>query len=242
MRRAPATLPATVAFLLSFSVCATHAQSISVGGALTFFKMTDLKSLQEELRDQLTVAGIPAKVTDQFPPTIGFLVGFQLPVGTVGGKDLVIGAFGGYASTGGRIHYQDYSGEVKNDQIAVAYSFGALVGARQPVSALFTLDFRLSLRFIRSTLRSASTYRVGTETHSEEFKFSSMSVGIEPTLQPSINLFGLTLAAPISYLACVPSPLEYEAKSNAYLIHSHGDKVLLDWSGFTLGLALGIEL
>jgi hypothetical protein len=201
-----------------------------------FYNMGSLKDLQRELLSDLTTQGIDAKITESFPAHLGFQIGLLFLLNPSGDRDLWLGGFYDYATTGGRVHYSDYSGEVGVDQVANAYSVGATIALSASDDELLKLDVSLSARLIFSDLDNEFLLRIGDEEQKETLSFSSFSFGVEPAIIPSIVLSDFNLGLPVSYLVAIPTTLEYSRNSNAYLVNKSGDKVSIDWSGFKLGL------
>jgi hypothetical protein len=201
-----------------------------------FFNMSSLKDLQRELLSDLTTQGIDAQITESYPAHLGFQIGLLFLLNPSGDRDLWLGGFYDYATTGGRVHYSDYSGEVKADQIANAYSVGGIISLNASDDELLKLDVSLSARLIFSDLDNEFLLRIGEDEQKETLSFSSFSFGIEPTITPSIVLSNFNLGLPVSYLVSIPTTLEYSRNSNAYLVNNSGDKVSIDWSGLKLGL------
>ena len=201
-----------------------------------FSNMSDLKDLQRELQSDLTTQGIEAQITEAYPAHLGFQIGLLFLLNPSGDRDLWLGGFYDYATTGGRVHYSDYSGEVKADQVANAYSVGGIISLSASDDELLKLDVSLSARLIFSDLDNEFLIRIGDEEQKETLSFSSLSFGIEPAITPSIVLSNFNLGLSVSYLASIPTSLEYSRNSNAYLVNKSGDKVSIDWSGLKLGL------
>ncbi|CAD5265081.1 MULTISPECIES: hypothetical protein [unclassified Imperialibacter] len=106
--------------------------SLRVEANIGTFVMTDPKEFQDGLPSALLgkdYKSIPYKVYGNFSPTPGYDVVLTFPVGPTEWNIL-----GGYNSTGSRLHYRDYSGEIKVDQVvsnmhfALDYSVVTLPG------------------------------------------------------------------------------------------------------------------
>lgn len=201
-----------------------------------FFNMSDLKNVQNELLSNMYEMGIEGKITESYPAYFGFQFGLIFPLNPSGDRDLWLGGFFDYATTGGRVHYSDYSGEVKADQIAKAYSVGGIISLSASDDELLKLDVSLGARLIFSNLDNEFLLRIGEEEQKETLSFSSLSFGLEPAITPSIVLSNFNLGLSISYLVSIPTSLEYNRNSNAYLVDQDGNKVNIDWSGIKLGL------
>ncbi len=199
------------------------------------FQMMDLKEYQNELLAGIVGGGIPAKITENYPPYIGYQIGFKIPAE----ENIYVGGFGGYTSTGSRIHYQDYSGELINDQIASAYTFAGILGTKQLLFENLSLDLSLSLELIISSWDNKSTLTLGDSTQQVNLEFGSLSFSIEPTVTPTYSFKNMNIGLSASYLLCIPTSLEYSSISDAYLIHRNKNRVLIDWSGYRIGLIIG---
>jgi len=212
-------------------------QYVFLKGNLNFFNMGKMEDLQDQLMSPFKQINVPIDAVESFPARLGWQIGFlyTLP----GDSNVALGAFFDYASTGGRIHYQDYSGEIKVDQIVNAYSWGGILNIRLRQWEFTRLDFVLGARLISSSLKNKLYIRIGDERDSQELDFSSTSVGIEPGVNYSIfmNLFKINFG--ISYLFNIPADLVYSENDEAYLTDQTGKKVSLDWGGLKFGISFG---
>lgn len=199
--------------------------------------MSDLKRFQNELLQQYVAGGIQAKITDEFPAFAGFRFGVKYPVDAY----LYLGAFGEFTSTGGRIHYQDYSGELVNELLTTYYAFGGMIGDKLIISDNFFIDAHASLLLIASDLEIKSVLRINNQTESTIYGFGSFSLGAEPTIMPSYTYHSVTVSIYASYLFYPPSELEYDSHADAYLIHENKERVTINWSGIRYGMVVGFE-
>src|SRR5262245_60627018 len=105
------TIYRSLFLLSSLLLPAAGVPQVSVGFGVSYctFSMKDLKALNEEFA---TNDGVPAQIVQQFPPYMGLdaLVGYGF------GRHRT-GIFWSYNSTGSRVTYQDYSGQVQYDQL-----------------------------------------------------------------------------------------------------------------------------
>ena len=218
--------------------------SVTFFGTISYnsYAMGDLEGIQNELLNDIRTSNIPAEITESFPPYYGYKFGFIIPVSDTAGSTFSIGGFVEHASTGGRIHYQDYSGEFRVDESAVETSIGSLIDYQTNISELFNigLNFAVSLTF--SSFSITSYLQVGDESQQEDLGFSSASFSFEPGIVPSMNLLGMRFGISLSYLIYIPSDLEFDQYSEAYLTNQSGDKVTINWSGFRLGLQMSVSL
>ena len=204
--------------------------------------MGDLEGIQNELLNDIRETNIPAEITESFPPYFGYEFGFLIPVTDTAGSTLSIGGFFEHGSTGGRIHYQDYSGELSVDQLAVETSIGSLIDYETNVSEMFNFGLNFAVSYTSSSFSITSYLQVGDESQEEELNFSSSSFSFEPAIVPSMNLLGMRFGISLSYLIYIPSNLEFDQYSEVYLINKSGDEVTINWSGFRLGLQMRVSL
>lgn len=229
-----------IACLCLFSIYNTaysqFARSVCVKGGYNFFSMSDLKNFQHGLQDDLIQQGIGAKITDSYPGHYGFQAGLQIPLALLSAKEIRIGGFIDFTSTGGRVHYSDYSGEIKIDQKATAISLGATISFSAYTKDIFQLYFDLNARIIFSKFKNEFSSRLFDETETQTLDFSSVSFGFEPTLVPSINVYPFNFGLSFSYMLALPTTLQFSEYDDANLLDKNGDEVTIDWSGFKLGL------
>ncbi len=229
-------------FLLAYTEGA-HSQAVFfVKGSYNSFSMSDLKNLQNELLSDLTGIGVPATATEAYPGYLGFQFGLLVPVQVLEKETIFVGGFGEFTSTGGRIHYKDYSGEVRADQIAKGYSFGGIIELKRNYSDILDVEYQFSLRLVKSKLNNTFFTQIGNATQIEQPSFSSFSFGAEPGITPSMNFGGFRAGLSLSYLFCLPTSLEYDSYANAYLINKNKEKVTIDWSGPRVGIVLSYSL
>lgn len=241
MRKTPLCL--CLLFMLGASAAGSQPSvSFFVKGMYNFAAMGDLKEIQQRTLSELTAMMIPAEITEGFRPYVGVQGGITFPVGSSDSPSTFIGAVFDYASTGGRVHYQDYSGELRNDQVAVAYSGGGVLVRRYRLSLPLDLEASLSARLVYSTFRETFFSRIGSTSRTDEAKFTSWSVGIEPCLMPTYHLAPLTLGLSVSYFIYLPSELKYDGSVESYLMIAPGEKATINWSGLRFGALVSIDI
>ncbi|MGE5845909.1 MAG: hypothetical protein ACM34O_04235 [Ignavibacteria bacterium] len=212
-------------------------QYVFLKGNVNFFNMGKMKDFQDQLMAPFKEINVPIEAVESFPARPGWQIGFLYT--PPGDSNVALGAFFDYASTGGRIHYQDYSGEVKVDQIVNAYSCGGILNIRYKQWEFTRLDFVLSARVIFSSLKNKLFFQIGDQSDSQELDFKSTSIGIEPGANYSVfmNLFNINFG--VSYLFNIPADLVYSENDEAYLTDQAGNKISLDWGGVKFGISFG---
>lgn len=218
-----------------------HSQSagrVFVQGNYNFFTMTDLKNFQQELLTDLTDQGLDAKITDSYPGYYGLKAGLLIPIKRYPSKEILVGGFIDFAATGARIHYSDYSGEIKIDQKVNAVSLGAVVSFCTYEKDFFQLYFDINARFIFSKFKNEFTTKLFNQTEQQNLNFTAVSFGLEPALVPSVNVYPFNFGLSVSYMIALPTTLEYEAYDGANLVNKNGDEVAINWSGFKFGVSV----
>lgn len=224
-------------FIAVSEVCAQPSYRIYVKGNYNTFAMNDLRSLQSELRAEYSKGlGVPANIVSEFPGFYGVQGGFRFLISSNDDEQIFLGTFIDFASTGGRIHYKDYSGEYRFDQTASSWSIGGSVIYQKQYSGLFSIDYQCSILLIRSWLENSFTLRVWEHTQSDAANFHSFSAGIEAGVVPSVEWGVIKTGIAVSYLLSLPTFLEYDKVSDAFLVNSKGNRVTVDWSGFRIGI------
>ncbi len=140
------------------------------------YGMNTLESLQDELVDEFSLIAPSVIAVESFPAHWNYQISFSRKLNA----GLKIGLFIGYGSTGGRIHYSDYSGEIKSDQIVTFKSFGGLVEFL--LGKTESLNFVISLQtgVLFSDLTLTNSFSIYSETETAEIEFESTGIGFEP--------------------------------------------------------------
>ncbi len=207
----------------------------SVGANYGTFSMADLKGLQEEFLKDLK-ATVPAKITDKFPPFIGF----EGSLTWTNWKNYY-GIEAGYNSTAGRIAYSDYSGKVTFDQLVRSPRVG--------LSAAFGLheinspwEFFLLLNGGTVFNRYKLDYKLETaQTHDfDNVEFRSINLYFSGGVGVTRNIKKLFINAKLLYQKDIPADLKLAGDNDATLVNDKGDGVGVDWSGVRVAMSGGI--
>ena len=208
--------------------------SLYVKAGLGTYQMNQIEAFQQEIAKDVIV---PARVVDEFPATMTYELGFEY------GYDerTTYGGFFGYSSTGGRIHYRDYSGQLKIDQILSSYSLGMQTAFNL---SEFTTEEKMSPWFF-CKLSAAYTLldltqhlEIGQESNSESFGFGSLNIGLQPGFSFRIPVASFSINPEISYEIQLPGKLFSEEYDDAYLLDQQGEEVTANWSGLRLGISV----
>lgn len=232
-------------FILSMNSrsAAQTKSSVFVEYGADYSAMGKIKGLQDQLlNDFRSMLNVPVKITESFPARPGFKMGLSFPVKEHRDNYYFISFSIGYTSTGGRINYQDYSGEVNLDQILNGYSLAGTAGYSDKSKNCFAMDYAIALKFIKTDYKIKSLIRLGQGREFKEIQLYSISAGIEPVLMPSYKIRDLRLGLSISYLLNIPASMKLDSDSDLFLTDREGNQISADWSGLKLGVHLSYDI
>lgn len=163
------------AFLLFFFIQpAENAQTISVriNSGINFFNMKDLKEFQKTMN----VEWLGTKTLKSFPSYYNY----QLQAAFLFSRHIVGGIYTDYTSTGGRLDYKDYSGEIRYDQVVSRLSIGALFEYKIFNAGMFSIDLSSKISYQASKLKFESLLQIQGDKQTGTSEFTSDGIGIEP--------------------------------------------------------------
>jgi hypothetical protein len=234
----------TVIFILIFSldICPQNSVILRLKGNYNFFSMSDETALQNDLLSEVNTQGIPAEAVESFPPYYGLEFQLLFIAKSDPGKEYHVGLFFDQSSTGGRIDYKDYSGEIKVDQLFKAFSIGPIGEITKDVGNNFNLAVALKIPLIFGSFKIKSESRLGTMTNSQEIDFSAFTVGLEPGISLSYLFHKVSIGINMDWLIAFPSSYTLDSNSDLKLLNQSGDPVSIGMNGARFGLALGYRL
>lgn len=220
--------------VLSISLHATGQGRLAFSIGYASYNQADLKEFQEDL---LTEYPVDAKITESFPPYWHYDGSFDYLLN----NEFIVGLVATYGSSGGRTHYEDYSGEIRNDMLLNYVSIGAVLGiVLNPEESQWQLSLELTPAISFSKMKLKFYNRVGTEQDFRNYSFKSTNWTLQPSLHLTRKLknFGLNLQA--GYCGTiVKGDVFLDGGYGAYLVNdSSGEKIHIDWSGFRIALGL----
>ena len=230
-------------FLLIFLAYSKH--SIAGGISIRFqtgynyYNMEQLHEMQKSVVNNIrNEVGIPVKIVESFPAyySYQFQILFYLP------KNFRLGGFFDYASTGGRVHYRDYSGKYSFDQIVTKKTLGTVAERLFPHKDNH-LGFSLILKgFISfSDLNIRENLTIGEVTDGQDLDFVAISIGIEPALRYEINFSYITSGLEIGYRIGFSGFYHLEDYDDTYLLND-GKEISPEWNGFKISLSFGVHI
>jgi len=228
-----------ILILLSLNlVSVAQDYSISVKAIYSSYRMDELKTFQDELhQDALDLLELPFVISDDFPGHIGyeFDAGLYLPTFHL--------SFGlGYRNTGGRISYADFSGRFDTDNLLNVLEVRGGIGTRidPQKKAQFVFKLITGIAFTSHEV-STSLELIGQVPQNDLVKFTSQNIILGFNGQMRFKLFDqFFLSTPLGYELHIPGNLRLSTDKEAFLVNDDDDNVRANWSGFRVGLGLGI--
>lgn len=213
-----------------------HAQNLifSFRSGIGSYAMTDLKANQDNLIDQLPVM---ASKTDEFPSYFVFgLDGLYSLTNT-----LFVGVSFDYQSTGGRIAYSDFSGDIKIDHKINAPMIAATLQKRLVGNESFSLLGELKAGLLFTDFSISSRTLIGTSVTKEIIEFTGLSptAGMKMVLRKGIGPF--FLQAGVGFMLDFGSEIKLKDE-DAILINNNGDPAKTGWGGLRADFGIGIRI
>lgn len=227
--------------LLTFFLLLIGTEGKAQGEKLLFqvnyatFHMRGMKEMQNDFAEQIK-ENVDAKVLSSFPAYSGYELNFN----TEFAEGHQIGGYVGYYSTGGRIHYEDYSGEIKMDQLLKNVSAGVYneLSFYNLAESDFIFSFRAGITLTQYQI--ISLLQVEKIAEKEDIGFNSINIHLSPGIcyrYPIGKIFFVQAEA--RYELHAPGSLRLNSDKDAKLIDSKGDEIKAHWDGFRLGISIG---
>lgn len=197
------------------------------------YGMGDLKALY-----QATHATLPfsPKITESFPAYYYYQI--QLLYCPV--QDVRLGLTYGSTSTGARSTYSDYSGSYFFDQQVASAEWGVLAQYQLGRWRSFSLQPGLSVTAVFTDFELEERLEVYDYRDTFSLSSSSLGAGFKPFVNFSWRYRFVELMADAGYLLYTGNGLQ--EKNGNPLLNNRGEEIKPDWSGYRLGLGLGINI
>lgn len=208
---------------------------VSFSTGLAGFNMKEMKKHQSELKVQFPT---DVKIIKSFPAFWFYELSLT---GKITNRVRIGGAIG-FTSTGGRMDYRDYSGEIECNQLTTAW-----VTAIQS-EVLLNANKKLPIYFTCKTGAAFGRYdldisvELNNDKHSDNFKFHSGNLFIEPGIMAHKHIVG-TLSATLNAgynINIFKGKQKLVDNNDLFLLDNSGNEVRLDWSGFRTAVGLSI--
>lgn len=207
--------------------------SIEPRVGLGTYRMPQMKQLQQEIRRGINV---PAKATEEFPVyfNYGLIVSYHL------NEQNRISLVAETGSTGGRVTYADYSGNLTYDQLLQYKSFGSLFGREFGKEQIrFAIGLESTILF--SELRFKSDVEIYGEGYSEADEFKAIGVGLKPFIGIMVPYKRFESRFTAGYLYNDNKPFYLKDDEDVVLMVNN-EEAGPDWSGLRLTISVGYTL
>lgn len=193
--------------------------------------MNELKDFNSNALQSLPVE---AKVVDNFPQT-GFFEGNLL----YNFKKIYLGVSFTYQTTGSRISYIDYSGELKYDQIVSSYSIGPIIKLKLNREKRLNFNPYISTNIINSSYRLEEKVVLFTEEDNNSTDLESSGILINFGLEVIYKYEWIGAGVFIGYTQDTYGDLFLDGEE-VYLEGSN--QFSTNWSGIRYGINITFEL
>ena len=223
--------------LLLLMATAGKAQNSNIFLQLNYgsFQMKDMEKMQNKFATEVQ-KDFDARIVSSFPA----YVGYELNANTKIGEGYQMGGYVSYYSTGGRIHYKDYSGEFKVDQLLLNFSVGMYNEFRIRQFTKSDLFFSTRAGVTFTEYQIISNLQVGSKQNADDITFNSINFHFSPGIgfrYPFKEDF--FIQADTRYEIQIPGPLHLSNNKDAKLIDDGGKELKANWDGLRLGLSFG---
>ena len=213
--------------------------SIRIKGGWNTYAMSDLKSLQMSVVGIYRSNGLATKAVEQFPPYFSLQgqIAASVPGTKIGKTNL--GLLFEILSTGGRVHYRDYSGEIRFDQLLSGFAIGTFVETEIKYSKHLTWLLALETSLLFSELENKQVLRVGRERTSQQIAFNAIAFAMQPRIMPALTFGPAMLGLSCGYQFSFPAPLKLSYDKRVSFVDDKNKKIKVNWSGIRLGILVG---
>jgi len=204
---------------------------LEIGSGWGIYSMKELKEFNESILENIPVE---AAITDNFPSRLYY----DASINYLANQKFSMGFTYSYTTTGSRISYNDYSGELKYDDIVSGHSPGVHITILLRNKLLrFSQETNFSYCFTKLKIQESI---LGTMN---QLTFKSGSLHLEPRMIVSYRFSQLEIAAKIGYLIDFGSKYRYKDDTDVILRNLMTDETIQNnWSGIRVALSIGLLL
>lgn len=198
------------------------------------YDMSDMERVQDFLIDLYSQQQIPLASVDNFLPYWNYQIQYARKLN----DSFKLSGFLGYASTGGRVHYSDYSGELKSDQTVTANFFGT--GFEYYINSSEQIRYFIAahISIIFSSLEISNLMRIYDQSSSSTNKFNSTGFGIEPSTGVEFYLMSILLRFEAGFLLNTQGTFYFKENPDIKF-KLNGKEISSDWMGYRIGFSIG---
>jgi len=210
--------------------------SVGVSAGYSGFAM---KSLSDYQRERLKQFDVPVKITDDFPAYLNLGLSFMIS------RPKVFYVFYlGHTSTGGRIHYEDYSGYVSSEMVPKMTYLGA--GIAGQIFKIKTTHVFLGANLLEYSNKLKMTDEEVIHNIDHNYKGSvtleSVNVAIGPLLEAQREVKKFLFKVNASYEFHLQGKLMYGGQADVTLKNEAGKSVKIDGTGLRINAGVGYLL
>jgi len=200
------------------------------------FGTYSMKSQKQFQQDFLRSSKIPFVNVHNFPafPTFGGSLGIRVS------PSASIGLWAEYASTGGRLHYKDYSGHAVLDQVLKTFQAGPFIQYNINKSTSWPIYLTLHSSIAPTNEHIRSEVKVGNQTVKESYKLNSLNYGLRPGFMMSRQVSAMVFQLGIGTELQLHGTLK--ENKDLYFKTSDGKEMVAQWDGLRLTFGIGFKL
>jgi hypothetical protein len=201
------------------------------------FAMSDIHKLQNSVLGEYHELSIDAKITSGFPDY------YYTRIDAINtfGQGYTWGLTWLHMETGGRIHYEDYSGEIRSDQFLSSNGLGLYNSWILKGPLKLNIKFNFPIYALWSKILLEDKTRIYTEETGSSIELVAKGLGFDPGLSFSHSFSRFQVSLEGGYHLTLSEAFHLKENSDA-ILRLHGRKVAPNWSGFRVGISLGYKL
>jgi hypothetical protein len=221
--------------IISSSVFAQEENMVSFKTGIGTYSMKAQKQFQ---KDYKKFSNLPFAQVHSFPafPTFGGTISFRTS------KRSSIGIWTEFASNGGRLHYQDYSGHILMDQILTSIQGGPFV--QYPINQSTTWPFYLTLNgsLVSTREKIYTEIVVSDQLSSQTVKLKALDFGLRPGLMISHKLSPIIIQLGIGYEFQFHKDMTDIKNKDLTIVTSDNKPLIAQWDGLRVNLGIGLGI
>lgn len=221
--------------IIILSVATAHGQYFRIGAGSTYgtYSMKGLKEFQQETLPAINF--VPVKIVESFPSGFGYDINLSYSK-----SNFQLGGYYSFCSTGGRIHYRDYSGEIKFDQVVDGNSIGVSTMWKVNLSENYNLFLGFRSGLTISNLNVNNSISLGNQTAENiSYLFKSINLNISPSIEYEYLINDFILFASLRYEAnLAKSSFNLNGDQNIFIELDNGENLKADWNGVRISIGI----
>jgi|GEM_PF-5416242 len=223
----------TAILLVGYSnVCRSQSWSAKVNFGIATYSLNDMHDYQDY---QLSLVPVKATKTQEFPPYSTY----SINIGKDFGNYWNLGVEYGHGSTGGRIYYADYSGELILDQL---YSYNYF-GFTPSYNVYNKNDLRISLGMkllvVLNTIKIRNTVTIAGQTQFENPDFGATNLSFQPNISFRKSFHNFFVSSSCGYEIQTQTGLRMKGNSDVFLAGKDNHEVAVSAGGLRADLGVG---